>query len=253
MPQKQGLRVAALSDLHYNKRSKGLYSSLFAEASANADVLAICGDLTDYGLPEEAMLLVEDLRENVRIPMLAVLGNHDFESGEEEELRTILEDAGIEVLDGGAVEIEGVGFAGVSGFGGGFGDRMLNAWGERLIKDFVQAAVDEELKLEQALSRLKTPTRVALLHYSPIRETIEGEPLEIFPFLGSSRLEEPLNRYEVTAAFHGHAHHGLPEGKTRNGCPVYNVSVAVLREAFPDRPPFRVITVPRKNGKGSSR
>ncbi len=156
-------------------------------------------------------------------------------------------------MDGGAIEIDGVGFAGVSGFGGGFGERMLNAWGEQIIKDFVQAAVDEELKLEQALSRLQTPTRVALLHYAPIRDTIEGEPPEIFPFLGSSRLEEPLNHYEVTAAFHGHAHRGLPEGKTTKGCPVYNVSIAVLKQAFPDQLPYRVITVPRKNSKGSSR
>ena len=253
MAKKDGLRLAAVSDIHYGRQSRGRYTELFSQASAEADVLAICGDLTDYGTPEEATLLVADLRENVRIPMLAVLGNHDFESGEEDELKTVLEDAGIEVLDGGAVEIDGVGFAGVSGFGGGFGDRMLNAWGERLIKDFVQAAVDEELKLEQALSRLQTPTRVALLHYSPIRETVEGEPLEIFPFLGSSRLEEPLNRYEVTAAFHGHAHHGLPEGKTSKGCPVYNVSIAVLRDAFPDKQPFRVITIPRRNDKGSSK
>lgn len=253
MPQKQGLRIAALSDLHYTRRSKGVFAGLFAEATADADVFAICGDLTDYGLPEEAQLLAEDLRENVRIPILAVLGNHDFESGREEELITILEDAGIKVLDGGAIEIDGVGFAGVSGFGGGFGERMLNAWGEQIIKDFVQAAVDEELKLEQALSRLQTPTRVALLHYAPIRDTIEGEPPEIFPFLGSSRLEEPLNHYEVTAAFHGHAHRGLPEGKTTKGCPVYNVSIAVLKQAFPDQLPYRVITVPRKNSKGSSR
>lgn len=252
MAKKDGLRLAAVSDIHYGRQSRGRYTELFSQASAEADVLAICGDLTDYGTPEEATLLVADLRENVRIPMLAVLGNHDFESGKESELVEILEGGGVRVLDGECVEIEGVGFAGISGFGGGFGERMLNAWGERLIKEFVQAAIDEELKLEQALSRLQTPSRVALLHYAPIRETVDGEPPEIFPFLGSSRLEEPLNRYEVAVAFHGHAHKGVPEGKTTSGCPVYNVSVPVLREAFPDRPPFRLHVVPRENGKGPS-
>jgi Icc-related predicted phosphoesterase len=225
---------------------------LFAEAASGADVLAICGDLTDYGLPEEAQLLAADLRANVRIPVLAVLGNHDFESGRQNDVVAVMEEAGVTMLDGSCVEVEGVGFAGVSGFGGGFGERMLNAWGEALIKEFVQAAVDEELKLEQALSRLQTPSRVAILHYAPIRETVEGEPPEIFPFLGSSRLEEPLNRYDVFAAFHGHAHHGVAEGKTAAGRPVYNVSIPVLKELFPDRSPFRIINVPRENSKGPS-
>ena len=243
---KNGLRLAALSDVHYGRQAKGRHAELFEEASANADVLAICGDLTDYGLPEEAQNLASDLRSHVRIPILAVLGNHDFESGKQDEVVSVMEDAGVTVLDGACVEMDGVGFAGVTGFGGGFGERMLNAWGEPLIKDFVQAAVDEELKLEQALSRLQTPKRVALLHYAPIRDTIEGEPLEIFPFLGSSRLEEPLNRYDVCAAFHGHAHHGVAEGKTSSGCSVYNVSIPVLKEVFPDKPAFRLITIPRE-------
>ncbi|HEX7072007.1 MAG TPA: metallophosphoesterase [Rhodothermales bacterium] len=252
MAARGGLRVAALSDVHYSRHTKGLYGDLFAQAASQADVLAICGDLTDYGLPEEAQLLVSDLRAHVRIPVLAVLGNHDFESGRADEVVAVMEEAGVTMLDGACVEVGGVGFAGVCGFGGGFGDRMLNAWGERLIKEFVQAAVDEELKLEHALSRLDTPARVAILHYAPIRETVEGEPPEIFPFLGSSRLEEPLNRFEVRAAFHGHAHHGVAEGKTAAGCPVYNVSIPVLKELFPDKPPFRVVTVARENSKGPS-
>lgn len=248
MPKKKSdgaVRVAAVSDIHYDRHSQGKWKELFERASEEADVLALCGDLTDYGLPEEARVLAEDIRAYVRIPVISVLGNHDFESGRQDELVDIMEDTGVIVLDGTCITVEGVGFAGVSGFGGGFGDRMLNAWGETLIKEFVQAAVAEALKLEQALTRLEDTKRVALLHYAPIRETVEGEPLEIYPFLGSSRLEEPLNRYDVVAAFHGHAHHGTPTGSTAAGVPVYNVSLNVLRKAYPDAPPFKVLSVPR--------
>lgn len=248
MPKKKTddvLRLAAVSDVHYDRHAKGKMKDLFEQASEEADVLALCGDLTDYGLPEEAHLLAEDLQAYIRIPVIAVLGNHDFESGRQDELIDIVEDAGVTVLDGTCKVIEDVGFAGVCGFGGGFGERMLNAWGEALIKEFVQAAVTEALKLEQALTRLNDSQRVALLHYAPIRQTVDGEPPEIYPFLGSSRLEEPLNRYDVLAAFHGHAHHGIPEGATSSGVPVYNVSINVLAKAYPDKPPYRLLSVPR--------
>jgi Icc-related predicted phosphoesterase len=243
MMTKRKLRLAALSDIHWGRDSSDEMLAVLAQASEAADVLLICGDLTDYGLPDEAHLLVKDLHTNVRIPILAVLGNHDFESGQAREVRDIFIDAGVKLLDGECTEIEGVGFAGVSGFGGGFGTTMLNAWGEPLIKQFVQATVDEALKLEKALSSLHTESIVALLHYAPVRGTVEGEPLEIFPFLGSSRLEEPLNRYGVKVAFHGHAHAGTPEGRTSNQIPVYNVAVPVLRRAYPDAPPFRLFEV----------
>ena len=134
------------------------------------------------------------------------------------------------MLDGEAVEIGGVGFAGVCGFGGGFGRRMLNAWGEPLIKQFVQEAIDQALLLEQALGKLQTDRRVVVLHYSPIRATVTGEDPEIFPFLGSSRLEEPINRFRVSAVFHGHAHNGASEGVTSSGIPVYNVSLPLLQQ-----------------------
>lgn len=246
------LRIAAVSDIHYSRHTQGKFNDVFEHASSEADVFCICGDLTDYGLPEEAAVLASDLRAHLRIPVLAVLGNHDFESGMHNEVADVMEEAGVTVLDGACSEIGGVGFAGISGFGGGFGERMLNGWGERTIKDFVQAAVDEELKLEKALARLEVPTRVALLHYSPIRETVQGESLEIYPFLGSSRLEEPLNRYHVAAAMHGHAHNGSPEGKTATGIPVYNVSINVLKQSFPNGRAYRIIEVPRENGKGPS-
>src|SRR6266513_2976984 len=227
---KRALRIAATADFHYGKHSRGMLHDAFAEISENADILLLCGDLTDYGLPDEAEELIADIRAAVRMPMLAVLGNHDFESGQSELVCKVLDDAGVNVLNGEAIEIAGVGFAGISGFGGGFGRRMLNAWGEPLIKQFVQESITHAVRLEQALAKLQTDRRVAVLHYSPIRATLQGEEPEIFAFLGSSRLEEPINRFKVNAVFHGHAHNGILDGKTSTGIPVYNVSSPALRK-----------------------
>jgi Icc-related predicted phosphoesterase len=238
------LRVAALGDPHYSKNSQGALQPMLAQVSAAADVLVMCGDLTDYGLPDEARGLARELTNTVKVPVVAVLGNHDYESGKQDEIRQILTDAGVTVLDGDAVEIKGIGFAGVKGFAGGFGPRALGPWGEQIIKQFVHAAVDEALKLEAALARLRTPRTVAVLHYSPVQATVEGEPLEIYAFLGCSRLEEPLLRYPVTAVFHGHAHRGQPEGRTRTGVPVYNVSMPLLARLYPERAPFRLLEIP---------
>src|SRR5438094_7445954 len=237
------VRVAALADLHCTKTSQGAFQSLFARVAEAADVALIAGDLTDYGLPDEARVLAKELA-SVRIPIAAVLGNHDIESGKADEVRRTLTDAGVVVLDGDACELQGIGIAGVKGFGGGFGQRALGPWGETIIKQFVREAVDEALKLEAALARLRTSHPVVLLHYSPIAATVEGEPLEIYPFLGSSRLEEPIGRYPVSLVFHGHAHRGQLEGKTKLGVPVYNVSMPLLTRTFADRPPFRVFEVP---------
>jgi Icc-related predicted phosphoesterase len=238
------VRIAAMSDVHYGKTSQGALQNVFAEVTRNADVLVLCGDLTDYGLPEEAQALAKDLTA-VKIPIVAVLGNHDFESGQEQEVTQALTDVGVAVLDGDAIEIEGVGFAGVKGFAGGFGRGALGAWGEASVKAFVHEAIEEALKLENALARLRTPSRIAVLHYAPIRATVEGEPIEIYPWLGSSRLEEPLGRYEVHAVFHGHAHKGAPQGTTAKGVPVYNVALPLLKERFPERPPYMLLEVPR--------
>src|SRR5437762_5012447 len=232
------IRVAATADIHYGKHSRGSMQEVFAEISRAADVLLLCGDLTDYGLAEEAEELVADLHAALGIPALAVLGNHDFESGEAELITKVLDQAGVIMLDAAAHEINGIGFAGVCGFGGGFGRRMLNAWGEPLIKQFVQEAIDQALRLEQALAKLQTDRRVAVLHYSPIRATVQGEDPEIFAFLGSTRLEEPINRFRVTAVFHGHAHNGAAEGSTATSIPVYNVSAPVLQRAGK---PYRII------------
>lgn len=204
-------------------------------------MLLICGDLTDNGLPDEARVLVKELGSATKV--VAILGNHDYHSGKEEEVRQVLVDAGVCVLAGSACEIYGVGFAGAKGFAGGFGERALQPWGEASIKGFVHEAVEEALKLETALAKLRTPNRVALLHYSPIRTTVEGEPPEIFAFLGSSRLEEPLSRYDVEAVFHGHAHRGNLEGRTRGDVPVYNVSLPLLKRAFPNEPPLRFVDI----------
>jgi Icc-related predicted phosphoesterase len=240
------VRIAAVGDLHVSKTSQGVFQPLFSQISSSADVLVLCGDFTDYGAPDEARVLARELTTSMKIPVVAVLGNHDYESGKQAEVTQILRDSGVTVLDGEATEVHGIGFAGVKGFCGGFGRGALGPWGERAIKAFVQEAVDEALKLESALARLRTQRRVAVLHYSPVRSTVEGEPTEIFPYLGSSRLEEPINRYRVSAVFHGHAHRGVTEGQTSTGVPVYNVSMPLLARTHPDRPPFLIVEIPRE-------
>ncbi len=235
------VRIAAVGDIHLG--GKGLdppLQILFGQVANHADVLALCGDLTDRGDPEEARVMAKALAA-VPVPIVAVLGNHDYECGKETEVAKILSDAGVHVLDGDAHEVFGIGFAGVKGFAGGFGRRALGPWGEPLIKQFVREALDEALKLETALGRLRTERRVVLLHYSPVASTVVGEPLEIYPYLGSSRLEEPLSRYPVDVVFHGHAHHGAPEGRTKGDVPVYNVSMMLLQRSYPNQPPFRVV------------
>ncbi|HEX5475999.1 MAG TPA: metallophosphoesterase [Vicinamibacterales bacterium] len=241
MPTKDIVRLAAISDLHYSRTTPpGSLQPLLAQINESADILVICGDITDYGLAEEARAFLKEFTATVKIPTVAVLGNHDFESDQQDEIRRLLTDAGIVPLDGDTTEILGVGFAGVKGFAGGFGRRALGPWGEDIIKKFVREAVDEALKLESALARLRSNRLIAVLHYAPIQATVEGEPVEIYPFLGCSRLEDPLTRVPVSAVFHGHAHHGQPEGRTRNDVPVFNVSMSLMRELFPERP-FRLI------------
>ncbi len=242
------VRVAALGDIHCTKSSEGTLQPLFAQMAESADILALCGDLVDYGLPEEAHVLARELAPVLKShKVVAVLGNHDFQGDQPDVIKQTLCDVGVTVLDGDAVELDGVGFAGAKGFCGGFGRRALEPWGETAIKAFVREAVDETLKLESALARLRTRQRICVLHYAPIQATVEGEPPEIFPFLGSSRLEEPINRYQASAVLHGHAHHGSPEGRTSTGIPVYNVSMALLRRSFPERPAFRVLELERSS------
>ncbi|MFB5947017.1 metallophosphoesterase family protein [Albibacterium profundi] len=239
-------RLAALADIHTRVSDKGHWKDRFAEISDQADVLLICGDLTDTGDEEEADVLAEELR-HASIPVIGVLGNHDYEKGRQKLIRQILQDSNMIILDGEAVVIEGIGFSGVKGFGGGFDRYMLSMFGEEAMKDFVQEAVNESLLLDRALSRLEQEypevKKIALLHYSPIQETVEGEPLEIYPFLGSSYLAEPLQRRNVTAAFHGHAHVGQFQGATAGGVPVYNVALPVLQAHYDASTYYTVLDV----------
>jgi Icc-related predicted phosphoesterase len=242
MAPKETVRIAAVGDLHFSRTTpQGSLQPLFAKIAESADILVLAGDLTDYGLLEEARGFVKELAA-VKLPTVTVLGNHDFESNQQDEIAKCLKDAGVTVLDGETTEIHGIGFAGVKGFAGGFGRRALGPWGEEIIKKFVHEAVNEALKLESALARLRNERIVAVLHYAPIQATVEGEPCDIYPFLGCSRLEDPLTRFPVSAVFHGHAHHGAPEGRTRTNVPVFNVSASLMRERFPDRP-FQLVEV----------
>ena len=223
------ITIAAIGDLHVTESSENRFRDMFAEIAETADVLALCGDLTNFGKTREAEILDEDLRA-CTIPMVAVLGNHDYECGQPEEIAHILHGAGVTMLDDQAVVIEGVGFAGVKGFVGGFGRGELGAFGEPAIKAFVDAAIDEARKLENALRSLRTERVMAVLHYAPIAATVEGEPLEIFPFLGSSRLADAVDRFDnVKAVVHGHAHRGVYRGATPKGVPVYNCAQFVVQ------------------------
>jgi len=236
------VRVAAVGDLHCTRTSHGAFQTLFSQVSASADMLLLAGDLTDTGLPDEARILAREFAA-LHVPAIAVFGNHDYESGHQDEVRSILTDAGVTMLDGEATDVRGIGIAGVKGFAGGFGKRALGAWGEGAIKQFVHEAVNEALKLEAALARLRTLHQIVLLHYAPIQETVEGEPPEIYAFVGSSRLEDPISRFPVSMVFHGHAHRGRPEGHTKDHVPVYNVSMPLLTRTFPDKPHFRIVEI----------
>lgn len=228
-PRSRTITVAAIGDLHVRENSNTRYADLFAEISDVADVLALAGDLTDFGKSGEAELLAEDLR-HCQIPMVGVLGNHDYEHGQPEEVARILGQAGVTILDEQATVVEGVGFAGVKGFLGGFGRGELGAFGEQAVKGFVDESRNEARKLENQLRSLRTERSFAILHYSPIAATVEGEPLEIFPFLGSSRLANAIDRFEnVSAVVHGHAHRGAFRGETPGGVPVYNVAQMVVQ------------------------
>jgi Icc-related predicted phosphoesterase len=226
------MKIAAIGDLHVTEASVAPYRRIFKEISNAADVLLLCGDLTNFGKAPEAEILAEDISK-CSIPVLGVLGNHDYECGNEEEVARILRDGGMTILDEQAVELDGIGFAGAKGFLGGFGRGELAPFGEPMVKAFVNEAVNEARKLENALRSLRTEKIVAVLHYSPVVETLVGEPIEIFQYLGSARLADALDRFEnIAFVVHGHAHHGSYEGKTLRGTPVYNVAQFVLRAEF---------------------
>jgi len=235
------MRIAATADIHFSPQSYDRIREPLSRVRDEADVLVIAGDLTNYGKPEEMHSLLNAL-VRLRIPIVAVLGNHDYESCQEQELMRLMTAEGIKVLDGSSYERDGVGFAGAKGFIGGFGRGVLTAFGEKEIKAFVQASIDETMKLERALSMLRTPKIVIVTHYAPISETVNGEPMEIWPYLGSSRLSEVIDRHGAVLALHGHAHHGKPDGKTTAGVPVHNVALSLLL-AHNGGKPYRVFEV----------
>jgi Icc-related predicted phosphoesterase len=235
------MRIAATADIHFSPQSYDKIREPLARVREHADVLVIAGDLTNYGKTEEMHSLLNAL-VRLRIPIVAVLGNHDYESGQEQELIKLMTAEGIKVLDGSSYERDGVGFAGAKGFVGGFGRGVLTAFGEKEIKAFVQASIDETMKLERALSMLRTEKIVIVTHYAPIVDTVKGEPVEVWPYLGSSRLAEVIDRHGAALALHGHAHLGTPDGKTTAGVPVHNVSLALLMAQNPPCP-YRVFEV----------
>lgn len=235
------MRIAATADLHFTTQGYDPIREAMSRVRDEADILVIAGDLTNFGKVEEMQSLLNAL-VRLRIPIVTVLGNHDYESGQEQELMRMMVAEGIKVLDGSSYERDGVGFAGAKGFYGGYGRGALTSFGEPQVKAFVQAGIDEAMKLERALSQVRAPKRVVVTHYSPVIDTVQGEPPEIFPYLGSSRLSEVIDRFGAALAIHGHAHHGSLEGKTTSGIPVYNVAMSLLLcQAKPH--PYRVFDV----------
>jgi Icc-related predicted phosphoesterase len=227
------VRIAAVGDFHCGEEDAGAYRDLFTAANAQADVLLLCGDLTRRGLMREFNVVCGELSE-VRIPIVAVLGNHDHESGEASEAIALLRSRGVHLLNGTTYQLnEHVGVAGAAGFMGGFGRGTLTSFGEPETKAFVGKALREAQKLELALRALSTPVRVVMLHYAPVQSTVAGEPEIIHMYLGTDRLAEPIDRYGATVAFHGHAHTGTFRGATAGGVPVFNVSLPLLRRENP--------------------
>ncbi|MDB5509880.1 MAG: metallophosphoesterase [Hyphomicrobiales bacterium] len=231
--------IAAIGDLHVKETSVAPYRELFAEMSKAAKIIVLTGDLTDLGTVREAEILAEDLKA-CTVPVVAVLGNHDYESDQVDDVKAIFRKAGVTLLDGDACEIDGVGFVGLKGFAGGFGTRMLGSFGEPAIKQFVGEATREAMRLEIAMRSVRKGRTFVVLHYAPIAETVEGEPLEIYPFLGSSRLAETIDRFQVSAVVHGHAHRGTYEGRTPGGAPVYNVALKIEK---PSGKPYALLTI----------
>lgn len=235
------MKIAALGDIHVRENDHGKWHDLFRKLSDESDIILLCGDLTDTGTIPEAETLATELRTCTK-PVFAVLGNHDYEHNLHAEIKKLLSNERVTILDGESAVIGDVGIAGIKGFGGGFGHFMLPRWGEQMNKEFVNETVREALLLDSALAKLDSDShplkKIVIMHYAPIKETIEGEPAEIHAFLGCSRLAEPINSRDVTAVFHGHAHSGKLHGKTTAGIDVYNVSIPVLKKEGYEKPYF---------------
>ena len=235
------MRVAAAADIHAREGDAGRLHALVRDVAQDADVLVLGGDLTDLGRLEQTEALLEAF-DDCSIPVIATLGNHDYESGNAEEISRLLAESRVHLLDRSSVVIDGVGFSGVKGFGGGFDRTLINSFGEGIFKAFVSEGILESEALKNELRKLGTERRVAVLHYAPIRETVEGEPPEIYAFLGTSRLGAALDEGGAAVAFHGHAHNGAFKGETPGGVPVFNVSLPVLEQEGLEKP-YHVLEV----------
>lgn len=229
------IRVAAVGDIHVGADSAGRLRPHLEQVAGEADVLLLAGDLTRVGDPEEAGVLVAELR-GTDVPVVAVLGNHDYHCGQERAVAGMLEDAGVRVLEAEGVVLETaagtVGIGGAKGFGGGFAGACGSDFGEPLMKAFVGHTREVADGLEKALGGIDADVRVALLHYAPTETTLHGERLEIYPFLGSYLLGEAVDRAGADVVFHGHAHAGTEKGFTPGGIPVRNVAQPVLRRPY---------------------
>lgn len=226
------LRIAAAGDIHSSDRPRAEVAGAFARAGREADVLLLCGDLTRRGKPAQAESLLAEI-SGAGVPVVAVLGNHDFHSGEQEAIAAALRAGGVAVLDGDSVtfELDGVSvaIAGAKGFCGGFGIRQLPDFGEPVLRGMYLEMMNEAAKLERALRSAGGEIKVAMTHYAPIPATLHGEDQQIWPFLGSSRLGEAIDAAGAAVAFHGHCHYGVDLGTTPAGVPVHNVSMPVLK------------------------
>ena len=230
------MRVAATAGVHARPEDLARLRALAEGAARDADVLVMGGDLTDLGHPEQAEVLVEAL-DGCPVPVVAVLGNHDHEGGDAAGVsRLLTQEGGVHLLERSSFVIDGVGFVGVKGFCGGFGPHEASSFGEDLFKAWVSEGIRDAEALEKGLRGLGAGPRVAVLHYAPVRDTVEREPAEIHAFLGTSRLAIALDRGGATVAFHGHAHAGPFSGETPGGVPVPNVSLPVLESAGFEKP-----------------
>ncbi|HEX2948631.1 MAG TPA: metallophosphoesterase [Armatimonadota bacterium] len=231
------IKLAVVGDIHWHVDRRRTFHHHFETVHEVADVLVLPGDLTGSGLPEEMRLLASVLSE-VKVPIVAVLGNHDMHTDHTEEVSDILREAGVHLLHGGgdgvSFNIRGmsIGFCGTKGFCGGFGARCLTPFGEQAIKHFIRETKEEAARIEYDLQSLHTDLKVVILHYAPIEETVHGEPIELYPFLGSSLLCEPIDRVGADLVVHGHAHYGSERGQTESGIPVRNVALPVLKRSY---------------------
>jgi Icc-related predicted phosphoesterase len=229
------IRIAAAGDVHFDRKSHHRLGEHFSGMEDKADFFLLAGDLTQTGHPEEMTVLADDLKK-CPVPVIAVLGNHDYHVDQVETVTKILTDAGVHVLEGNSIILEinnhRVGIAGSKGFGGGFVGASGCDFGEPEMRQFIRHSRNHARALEKVIKEMEADFKVVLLHYSPTAQTLAGEKKEIYPFLGSYYLAEAIDYGKADICFHGHAHAGVERGETPGGCPVRNVAQPVIRHAF---------------------